>query len=82
MRSTRCRAKPLWTVDLPGQGTPLIVDGKLFAFGYRGEFEDLVETLTCLDAATGKPIWEKQFRDYISDTAYNRYAIGSPAYDA
>ena len=75
-------AKPLWTVDLPGQGTPLIVDGKLFAFGYRGEFEELVETLTCLDAATGKPIWEKQFRDYISDTAYNRYAIGSPAYDA
>lgn len=74
--------KPLWTVDLPGQGTPLIVGGKLFAFGYRGEFEDLVETLTCLDAATGKPIWEKQFRDYISDTAYNRYAIGSPAYDA
>jgi len=74
--------KPLWTSPLPAQGTPLIIDGKLYILGYRGEFEDLVETLTCLDAATGKLIWEKQFRDFISDTAYNRYAIGSPAYDA
>ncbi len=74
--------EPLWKVDLAGQGTPIVVDGKMFVFGYRGEFDDLVETLTCLDAATGKPVWEKQFRDFISDTAYNRYAIGSPAYDA
>ncbi|MGI8601719.1 MAG: PQQ-binding-like beta-propeller repeat protein [Verrucomicrobiales bacterium] len=74
--------KPLWTVDLAGQGTPLIVDGKVFVFGYRGEFDDLVETLTCLDGATGELVWEKNFRDFISDTAYNRYAIGSPAYDA
>ncbi|MFN0127367.1 MAG: PQQ-binding-like beta-propeller repeat protein [Verrucomicrobiales bacterium] len=74
--------KPLWTSPLPAQGTPLIVDGKLYILGYRGEFDDLVETMTCLDAATGKLIWEKQFRDFISDTAYNRYAIGSPAYDA
>ena len=74
--------KPLWTSPLPAQGTPIIVDGRLYVLGYRGEFEDLVETLTCLDAASGKMIWEKQFRDFISDTAYNRYAIGSPAYDA
>lgn len=74
--------KPLWTSPLPAQGTPLVIDGKLYVLGYRGEFDDLVETLTCLDAATGTIIWEKQFRDFISDTAYNRYAIGSPAYDA
>jgi len=74
--------KPLWTSPLPGQGTPLVIDGKLYMLGYRGEFEDLVETMTCFDAVTGTLIWEQQFRDFISDTAYNRYAIGSPAYDA
>ncbi len=74
--------KPLWVSDLRSQSTPLIIDGKVYIFGYRGEFEDLTETLSCFDLATGNQVWEKQFRDYISDTAYNRYAVGSPAYDA
>jgi outer membrane protein assembly factor BamB len=74
--------KPQWTLDLAGQGTPLIIDGRVFTFGYRGEFDDLVETLTCVDEKTGKIVWENQYRDYISDVAYNRYAIGSAAYDA
>jgi hypothetical protein len=33
--------KPLWTSPLPAQGTPLVIDGKLYILGYRGEFDDL-----------------------------------------
>lgn len=75
----------LWKYDLNGAGAPVISNGKLYVFGY-GQFgddpmEDVQETLLCLDANTGKKIWEKRFSDYISDVVYNRYGIGSPVID-
>ena len=78
-------ASQLWKYDLNGAGAPVIADGKLFIFGY-GQFgddpaEDVQETLLCLDANTGKKIWEKRFSDYISDVVYNRYGVGSPVID-
>jgi outer membrane protein assembly factor BamB len=72
---------PSWTRDTHGRGTPVIVDGKVFTFGYRGEKEELIEHLACLDAETGKQLWEIEYKDFISDTVYNRYAIGSPCVD-
>ena len=73
--------KPAWTYDSRSRGAPVICDGKVFSFGYRGEKEDLIELLTCLDEKTGKKLWEVEIKDFISDTVYNRYAIGSPAVD-
>ena len=73
--------KPAWTFDMKGRGAPVVADGKAYVFGYRGEGPDVEETLTCLDAKTGKQIWQHSFRDYISDTIYDRYAIGSAAVD-
>ena len=70
-----------WCIDLPGRGTPVIADGRLYAFGYRGEGADLQEVLVCLDANTGRQQWEHGFSDFISDIIYNRYSIGSPAID-
>ena len=72
----------LWTFDVQGAGTPTIADGRLYAFGFYGEKgEDTQEALICLDADTGKLIWEKRFSDYISDVVYNRYAVGAPTID-
>lgn len=76
----------LWTHDIQGAGTPTIADGRLYAFGFYGEAfgkkgEDVQEALICLDANTGKKIWEKRFSDYISDVVYNRYGIGAPTID-
>ncbi len=73
--------EPLWTVDLPGQGAPIVVDGRLYVLGYRGATENLVEVFAALDAATGQILWEHSFRDFLSDNIYDRYAIGSPGYD-
>ena len=78
-------ASQLWKYDLNGAGAPVIANGKLYVFGY-GQFgddtmQDVQETLLCLDANTGKKIWQKLFPDYISDVVYNRYGIGSPVID-
>ncbi|MEI6535062.1 MAG: PQQ-binding-like beta-propeller repeat protein, partial [Verrucomicrobiaceae bacterium] len=72
---------PLWTRDAHGRGTPVIVDGRVFTFGYRGEKEELVEHLGCVDEKTGKQLWQIEIKDFISDTVYNRYSIGSPCVD-
>lgn len=75
----------LWSIDLPGRGTPVIArysDGdRAYAWGYRGEKADLVEVLVCLDPDTGRIIWERAFPDFISDIIYDRYSIGSPTVD-
>lgn len=73
--------KPVWTLPLSGRGTPVIHNGRMYAWGYRGKGPDLVEVLTALDPATGKVIWERTFSDFLSDTVYSRYSIGSPVVD-
>lgn len=83
---------PLWTHDAYGRGTPIIVDGKLYSYAYRPGtsptvregnklYDYLPEYLLCIDPETGKQEWEVKFTEYISDTVYNRYGIGSPAFD-
>lgn len=72
---------PAWVHDTKGRGAPVICDGKLFSWGYRGEVSDLVEVLSCMDAKTGKTLWEREFKDFLSDTVYDRYTIGAPAVD-
>ena len=72
---------PAWVHDTKGRGAPVICDGRLFSWGYRGEGPELVEVLSCLDAKTGKTLWEREFKDFLSDTIYDRYTIGSPAVD-
>jgi outer membrane protein assembly factor BamB len=71
-----------WSYKVHGAGTPVIADGRVYAFGFYGETTDLEETLLCLDLKTGAKLWEHRFRDYLSDTTYNRYAIGAPVVDA
>ncbi|MBI3831208.1 MAG: PQQ-binding-like beta-propeller repeat protein [Planctomycetes bacterium] len=71
----------LWTIPLPGRGSPVIANGKLYTMAYEGEGEELREELVCLDPETGKRIWAAVFEDFLSDIIYNRYSIGSPAID-
>ena len=71
-----------WSYKVQGAGAPVIADGRVYAFGFYGETTDVEETLLCLDLKTGRKLWEHRFRDYLSDTTYNRYAIGAPVVDA
>lgn len=72
---------PAWTYAARSRGTPVVFDGKVILWGYKGETTDLVELLTCLDAKTGKKLWEHEISDYLSDSIYNRYSIGAPTVD-
>ena len=71
-----------WSYKVKGAGAPVVADGRVYAFGFYGETSDVEETLICLDVKTGRKLWEHRFRDFISDTTYNRYAIGAPVIDA
>ncbi len=72
-----------WTFKAHGAGTPVIADGKVYAMCYYGETgEDVIEAIVCLDVKTGAKQWEHRFKDFLSDTVYNRYAIGAPYVDA
>lgn len=73
--------KPLWVHDVSSRGAPVIADGHVYLFGYRGEGASIAETLSCFEETTGRLIWEERFPDFLSDNAYARYAIGSPAID-
>lgn len=70
-----------WTLNLSGGGTPIIANGKVYAFGYQGQGADLQEVLVCADAETGRKLWDQRFNDFLSDITYDRYAIGSPTVD-
>ncbi|MCF7790047.1 MAG: PQQ-binding-like beta-propeller repeat protein [Prosthecobacter sp.] len=72
---------PAWTYDARSRGTPVVFEGKVILWGYRGETTDLTELITCLDAKTGKKLWEHEIPDYLSDSIYNRYSIGAPTVD-
>jgi outer membrane protein assembly factor BamB len=73
--------KAAWTYDARGRGTPVVFDGKVILWGYKGETTDLIELITCMDAKTGKKLWEHEIPDYLSDSIYNRYSIGAPTVD-
>jgi len=72
---------PLWAIDLPGRGTPVINGNKVYVLGYEGAGPDLQQVLRCVEANSGKKIWEQRFNDFLSDTVYERYSIGSPVID-
>jgi outer membrane protein assembly factor BamB len=67
-----------WTAELPGYGqsSPVVWKKKVFVTAVEGEFKDTLNVL-CLDIATGKVLWQKQFRgtqkvktsDYVSKAA-------------
>lgn len=71
----------LWTYPVLGAGTPVAADGRVYGFGFYEDTEEVIETLICLDAESGRKLWEHKFADYISDIVYNRYAIGAPVVD-
>lgn len=80
-KNPKLNPEPAWTYATSGRGTPVLMDGRLFSWGYRGAGEDLVEVLSALDAETGKVIWEHEISDFLSDTIYDRYSIGAPTVD-
>ncbi len=75
------KEEPVWTDAISGQGTPVVFNGRLYSWGYRGTGPDLEEVVQARDEKTGEVIWERATHDFLSDTIYNRYSIGAVAVD-
>lgn len=70
----------LWRTPIGGRSTPIIMDGRLFAIVPNSE--TLGERVVCLDAETGRLIWEYAFPVYHTDIVEARLGwtavVGDP----
>ena len=71
-----------WSYKVRGAGTPVIADGRVYAFGFYGETKDVEETLHLSRREDRRETLGASLPDFNSDTTYNRYAIGAPVVDA
>ncbi|HKQ49062.1 MAG TPA: PQQ-binding-like beta-propeller repeat protein [Phycisphaerae bacterium] len=62
----------LWKSPEGGRTTPLIMNGRMYFIGPVGDGECLQERVICLDAETGKTIWDYHFNVFFSDIVAQR----------
>ncbi|MCG3132362.1 MAG: Outer membrane protein assembly factor BamB [Phycisphaerae bacterium] len=62
----------LWKSDIGGRTTPILMNGRLYFLAPVGEGVATQERAVCLDAATGKVIWERRFNVWLTDIVENR----------
>lgn len=71
----------MWKSDIGGRSTPIVMNGRLYMNGPVGEGLSTREHVTCLDAYTGKKIWEHVFNVFHTDIVENRVGWTSPVGD-
>lgn len=57
----------VWTAPYGSRSTPLVLNGRVYFINYLGEKETIQERVMCLDAETGKFIWEHNFNVWHTD---------------
>lgn len=71
----------LWKAPFGGRSTPVVMSNRVYVLNPAGAGETLQERVQCLDADTGKVIWEYKYNVYHSDVPPHRIAWSSPAAD-
>lgn len=71
----------IWKAPHGGRSTPVVLDGRLYAVNLAGEGPERQERILCLDAGTGKVLWERRFGVFLSDIPATRVGWASPAAD-
>lgn len=62
----------LWKSEIGGRTTPILMNGRLYFLAPVGEGIATQERAVCLDAATGKLVWERRFNVWLTDIVENR----------
>src|SRR5439155_4908453 len=57
----------IWKAPYGCRSTPLVLNGRVYFINYLGEGETIQERVMCLDADTGKFIWEHKFNVWHTD---------------
>ena len=74
-----------WKAPYGARATPAVFGNRLYLFDGSAdpakEQEKVQERLLCLDADTGKVVWEKRFNVFHSDAPAHRVAWASPSVD-
>jgi outer membrane protein assembly factor BamB len=70
-----------WKAPFGSRSTPVIFGNRLYVHAPKGDKETSQERLVCLDADTGKQIWELAFNLYHTDVPTHRVAWASPTVD-
>jgi outer membrane protein assembly factor BamB len=71
----------LWKQPFGGRSSPIVMGGRVFLFNSAGDGETMQERVMCLDANTGKVLWERRFNVYSTDVPPRRIAWSSPVGD-
>jgi outer membrane protein assembly factor BamB len=71
----------LWKSDVGGRAAPIILNGHVYIIAPVGEAVSLRERVVCMDALTGKTLWEFAFPVYLTDIVENRVGFTALAGD-
>jgi outer membrane protein assembly factor BamB len=71
----------VWKMPFGGRSTPLVMNGRVFIINHVGEGLDEQERVMCLDADTGKVLWEHRFNVFHTDIVSNRVGWANLAGD-
>lgn len=70
-----------WKANYGGRSSPVIFGDHLYLLNTYSEGETVQERLLCLNADTGKLLWERRFNVFQSDVPMHRIAWAAPAVD-
>src|SRR5882672_8435415 len=71
----------LWRAPYGGRSAPIVMGNRVCVQNPSGRGTALQERVMCLDADTGKVVWEYKFNIYQSDVPAHRVGWASPAAD-
>lgn len=70
-----------WKAPFGARSTPVVSGNHLYLQNSKGAGETLQERVVCLNADTGKLLWEHAFNVYMSDVPTHRVGWASPVVD-
>ncbi len=70
-----------WKANYGGRSSPVIFGDHLYLLNTYSDKEVVQERLLCLNADTGKLLWEQRFNVFQSDVPMHRIAWAAPAVD-
>jgi outer membrane protein assembly factor BamB len=74
-------ANHLWRVPYGGRSAPIVMGTHVYVQNPAGRGAELQERVMCLDADTGKVLWQHRFNVFQSDAPPHRVGWASPAAD-
>jgi outer membrane protein assembly factor BamB len=70
-----------WRAPYGGRSAPIVMGDRVYLQNSAGQGETLQERVMCLNADTGKLLWEHRFNVYLSDVPPHRVGWASPVGD-